>query len=427
MIEAITYLILSEVERLSSEEEIRREANIGDTLSDCAILRGTLIFLIKYIGTSCVVFRMRKRKNEFGLISKKLVPFSLPVTIDLMLQIARGMEYLHHKKIYHGELKPSNILIKGRNVSTDGYMQAKVSGFGLSSCISFTPKIHTTKENVQPSFIWYAPEVLAEQENSGNAALSHPTEKADVYSFGMVCFEVITGKVPFEDSHLQGQNMSRNIKAGERPLFPSNTPKYVTNLTKKCWHSDPMQRPSFSSICRILRYMKRFLVMSPDCNQLDTPMPQTDYNDIETGFLRCFPSFNNSEILQPVTQIPFHMFAYKVGEKDKEKSHHISRENSESGSDGASMCGEDNVINVGDPLPPPVSVPRKPVKSSSAKNLADVKSLRQSGMPKGKISRPPSMISREHGSMRMKSEGQLPLLKLKTRRKSGHLSDSELP
>ncbi|MED6175054.1 hypothetical protein PIB30_074886 [Stylosanthes scabra] len=180
---------------------------------------------------------------------RKQKPFLLHVAIDVLLQIARGMEYLHSKKVYNGELNPSNILVKPRGNLPDGYLHAKVTGFRLSSAVEFPQKGSTNQnQNGASLFIWYAPEVLEEQENSGGALQSKYSEKSDVYSFGMVCFELLTGKVPFEDSHLQGEKMSRNIRAGERPLFSPNSPKYIVNLTKKCWHTEPDQRPSFSSI-----------------------------------------------------------------------------------------------------------------------------------------------------------------------------------
>lgn len=154
---------------------------------------------------------------------RKKNTLSLPVAVDLMLQIARGMEYLHSKRIYHGELNPSNILVKPRrnNQSGDGYLHGKIFGFGLNSIKGFSCKsASSTSQNENFPFIWYSPEVLEEQEQNGTAGCHKYTDKSDVYSFGMVCFELLTGKVPFEDSHLQGDKMSRNIRAGERPLFP---------------------------------------------------------------------------------------------------------------------------------------------------------------------------------------------------------------
>lgn len=279
---------------------------------------------------------------------RKRIPFLLHVAVDLMLQIARGMEYLHSKKVYHGELNPSNILVKPRGTSPEGYLHAKVSGFGLSSVKDMNQK-GNTNQNGTLSFIWYSPEVLEEQEQLGGTAMSKYTEKSDVYSFGMVCFELLTGKVPFEDSHLQGEKMSRNIRAGERPLFPLNSPKYVSNLTKRCWHIDPNQRPSFSSICRVLRYIKRFLALNPGYNkEQDPPVPPIDFCDIESAILRKFPSWGSSES-SLISNIPFQIFAYRVIER--EKISRGSKDNSESGSD-ASACGDELVTSGDEPFIP---------------------------------------------------------------------------
>ncbi|XP_033516121.2 uncharacterized protein [Nicotiana tomentosiformis] len=267
---------------------------------------------------------------------RKRLPFSTSAAVDIMLQIARGMEYMHARKIYHGELNPSHVLLKARNSSAESYFHAKIKGFGLTS-IKSTYK--TVNHSAADSIIWYAPEVLAENEKPGTKCTSKYTEKADVYSFGMICFQILTGKVPFDEGHLQGEKVVRNIRAGERPLFPYPSPKYLVNLTRRCWHTNPNLRPRFSSLCRILHYIKKVLVINPEHGQPETAPPLVDYCDIEGGYSKKF-SEEESTCLTPVSQIPFQMFAYRLIEKEK-----ISGKNWDSSNDGFSVHRRASILS----------------------------------------------------------------------------------
>ncbi|KAF0926733.1 hypothetical protein E2562_027163 [Oryza meyeriana var. granulata] len=306
--------------------------------------------------------------------AKRRVPLPLVVVVDTMLQIARGMEHLHSKKIYHGNLNPSNVLVKPRH--GDAYLQVKVTGFGhgqsATAAVSNSGTKTPTNANANASgnlCIWCAPEVV------GNKPTAMCTEMADVYSFGMICFELLTGKIPFEDNHLQGDNMSKNIRAGERPLFPFQSPKYLTSLTKRCWHGDPAQRPAFHSICRVLRYVKRFLVMNPEQGQPDAPGPPVDYLDIEAQLLRRFPEWQGNAAAR-VSDVPFQMYAYRVMEREKTNAMlQINRDrSSDSSSDGNSLCGDDSV-NGGSSM---TTVPDADPQPASSRSLPDRSGNRRS-------------------------------------------------
>jgi serine/threonine protein kinase len=282
----------------------------------------------------CFILAELMKKDLLSYIKEvcspnRRLPFPLVVAVDIMLQIARAMEYLHSKKIYHGDLSPGNILVKPRSTSPDGYLHVKVMGFELPG------SGNAVNAN---SCIWYAPEVLSHENASADI---RRTEKADVYSFSMICFELLTGKVPFEDNHLHGDKISKNIQATERPLFPFQSPKYLTLLTKKCWQHDPAQRPSFSSICRILRYVKRFLILNPDHGQPDSPVPPIEYCDLEMSILRRNLASQGKEGHTQVTEVPFQMYMYKVIERERMNNGNKEK-STESESDGASFYGDEN-------------------------------------------------------------------------------------
>ena len=87
---------------------------------------------------------------------------------------------------------------------------------------------------VQLTSPYLAPEVIR-----GNPY----TEKADIYSLGMLTWEILTGKLPFSDcSH--DTYLASKICNGERPPIPPEMPDFFKEFICKCWHADPLQRVS---------------------------------------------------------------------------------------------------------------------------------------------------------------------------------------
>lgn len=107
------------------------------------------------------------------------------------------------------------------------------------------------------------------------------------------------------------------IKSGERPMIPSTFPRYLNSFIKRCWHADPKCRPSFSSICRILKHIKRKLFLVPDPNSAQDLVPSPDLCDIETSLAGHLPQWGTPEFGDQVANIPLQMFAFRVMEREK--------------------------------------------------------------------------------------------------------------
>jgi predicted Ser/Thr protein kinase len=207
-------------------------------------------------------------------------PLPLLVALNILLQIAEAMNYLHENGVMHRDLKANNVLI---NVveDQDGHLsssslQVKLTDFGLSKLKLHdsqytTPMVGTTR--------WRAPEAFEDKENREKY-----TKSADVYSFSMLCFEVLTGDVPFKDKPLV--TLLESIRDGVRPQLPDvdYCPDYLSALIKKCWATDATERPQFPMICQLLVDYKAMLLKHPfgqedvptDCSQNSQPVDAAD-------------------------------------------------------------------------------------------------------------------------------------------------------
>jgi hypothetical protein len=81
------------------------------------------------------------------------------------------------------------------------------------------------------------------------------TAKADVFSFAMTCYEVVSGELPYS-SDLPRQCINELVKEGVRPELPEDINTRLSNLTQKCWQTEAPERPTFEKIFFHLQEMK---------------------------------------------------------------------------------------------------------------------------------------------------------------------------
>jgi serine/threonine protein kinase len=110
-----------------------------------------------------------------------------------------------------------------------------------------------------------APEMIGNEDDidhgSEHGSLRKLPFKVDVYSFAIVCAEILTGDEPYAGSNMsQTKLVKQRRKRGLRPKLPESCPRRLAFLIHRCWEDKPDERPNFSEICRELRYMKGLLV-----------------------------------------------------------------------------------------------------------------------------------------------------------------------
>lgn len=197
-------------------------------------------------------------------------PFSNWEACDIILQVAEGVDYMHHNGFVHRDLKSPNILVRSMKEDDIEYTCAKVCDFMLSKRTRNITYSNQTK-NVG-TFRWMAPETIFIQ-GVGNSELDTITLvkypfKADVYSFGLLCFEILSGELPFFDIE-NPKDIKWNVLHGCRPKLPIQCPENLKNLIELCWDPEPCNRPSFTKICEELRYIKCSLLLGMS-SYLDT-------------------------------------------------------------------------------------------------------------------------------------------------------------
>ncbi|VAI93070.1 unnamed protein product [Triticum turgidum subsp. durum] len=158
----------------------------------------------------------------------------------IAMDTAFGMEYLHNKNIVHFDLKSDNLLVNLRDPQRP---ICKVGDLGLSKVKCQT----LISGGVRGTLPWMAPELL-------NGSSSLVSEKVDVFSFGIVLWELLTGEEPYADLHY-GVIIGGIVSNTLRPQVPDSCDPEWRSLMEQCWATEPSERPSFTQIAVRLRAM----------------------------------------------------------------------------------------------------------------------------------------------------------------------------
>lgn len=188
------------------------------------------------------------------LHGRQRTSFTLQQKVALIHDIARGMLYLHGRDpiVLHRDLKSANILVEQQN---DGSYKAMIIDFGLS-------KFSTAQASQQPgnggftgSLITMAPEIMRNERYC---------RWSDVYSFGMVVWEIFCERIPFGRSATAMEIWTTVSIRGERPPIHADdiVPAGIKHLITSCWDQEKERRPDFPAIVTLVHGIRKELGMA---------------------------------------------------------------------------------------------------------------------------------------------------------------------
>ncbi|KAJ8633932.1 hypothetical protein MRB53_027268 [Persea americana] len=188
--------------------------------------------VVRFIGACtrlpelCIVTEFMPGGSLYDFLHMHHNFLELSQLLKFVTDICKGMEYLHQKNIIHRDLKTANLLMDAENV-------VKVADFGVAR-FQCQGGVMTAETG---TYRWMAPEVINHQAYD---------QKADVFSFAIVLWELTTAKVPYDN--MTPLQAALGVRKGLRPELPENMHPRLLDLMQRCWDAVPSQRPSFSEI-----------------------------------------------------------------------------------------------------------------------------------------------------------------------------------
>jgi serine/threonine protein kinase len=204
--------------------------------------------------------RMRSNMQDADATQMMMMPFPYHSTLHMMDQIAFGMKLLSSVGIIHRDLKASNIFVSPVVRNEGAYEIIRSRKVELKEDLTYAGFVvvvgdYETSDGVVGTKFWRPPEVLKAVKEDIRPTY---TTAADVYGFGMVCYELLTGHIPFQCEDVRFTDYDA-VLSGRRPKLPKYLSPGMTQLLLKCWHHDPCQRPAWDEILETLDTEQRIL------------------------------------------------------------------------------------------------------------------------------------------------------------------------
>jgi serine/threonine protein kinase len=222
------------------------------------------------------------KKGSLRKCLSDIVTFKWQEKLQILKKIILGLKVIHESNLAHGDFHDGNILM------SDNYNELFIIDLGLCKPISELQDSDNNNE-IYGVLPYMAPEILRRNPY---------TQASDIYSFSMIMWEFTSGIPPFKyEEH--DHDLILSICKGERPKIIKNTPECYVNLMKKCWDSDPSNRPTITmlenTISQWIECINKYYEINTD-EDYNYGVPNID-NQLENDMFE-FVEANNANLVQ---------------------------------------------------------------------------------------------------------------------------------
>ncbi|RLN15267.1 hypothetical protein BBO99_00003950 [Phytophthora kernoviae] len=313
--------VLAALESAADLAEFQHACNV-EIQAEAEVMRGlchpNIVLFMEagfYRGSICIISEYCARGSLRDVLKQEQVQsLSWPTKLRLALGISHGIQYLHNANppMIHRDLKSPNVLV-------DDSWHAKIADFGtlrFSEIVSSAAQLQSSQTKVRSSAKipvvemtglvgttrWMAPEVMRGEHIY--------TSKVDIYSLALILWELIEGKLPFENTRWNHEVEDFVLK-GVRPNICSDLcPLRWKLLIVTCWQADPRERPTIQQVINSLQRIGREEVWDPTgprftgVSQLGTSLSSSvsSYLDSPTAVFNGMERRNNNTFNQPLDE-----------------------------------------------------------------------------------------------------------------------------
>ncbi len=200
--------------------------------------------------------------------------------IDILYNIAKGLEEIHKNELIHRDVHVGNVVILSKLPC--------ITDMGLCKPANYK-EIKDTKNKIYGVLSYVAPEILRKQPY---------TQTSDIYSFGIIMYEVISELPPYHDKE-HDVNLAINICQGLRPRFNIKVPQLILHLIKRCLDANPLNRPTAKEIKEILSIWKLEIYSNDQTELIKQIEEAEEINDTLPALTRLSRLINFSNLPEP--------------------------------------------------------------------------------------------------------------------------------